>query len=35
MELKRVDMAAEGVVRKIDKLGRIVLPTEFRRSLGL
>lgn len=28
-------MAADGVVRKIDKLGRIVLPAEFRRSLGI
>lgn len=28
-------MAADGLVRKIDKLGRIVLPVEFRRSLNL
>ena len=28
-------MAAEGIVRKIDKLGRIVLPVELRRSLNL
>lgn len=28
-------MAADGIVRKIDKLGRIVLPVEFRRSLNL
>ena len=28
-------MAADGVVRKIDKLGRIVIPAEFRKSLGI
>jgi len=25
----------EGTVRKVDELGRVVLPVEFRRSLGL
>ena len=28
-------MKATGVVRKIDDLGRIVLPIEIRRSLGI
>lgn len=28
-------MASVGVVRKIDNLGRVVLPKEFRKSLGL
>jgi len=28
-------MSAEGVVRKIDKLGRIVIPAEFRKTLGI
>jgi len=35
MELRRISMAADGVVRKIDKLGRIVIPAEFRKSLGI
>jgi len=35
MELRRKDMATEGMVRKIDKLGRIVVPIEFRKSLGI
>lgn len=28
-------MNAEGVVRRIDKLGRIVIPVEFRKSLSI
>ena len=28
-------MATEGMVRKIDELGRIVVPIEFRKSLGI
>ena len=28
-------MAAEGLVRRIDKLGRIVIPAEFRKSLEI
>lgn len=28
-------MKATGIVRKIDELGRIVIPIELRRSLGL
>lgn len=28
-------MASIGVVRKIDNLGRVVLPKEFRKTLGL
>ena len=28
-------MKSTGVVRKIDELGRIVLPIELRRSLGI
>jgi transcriptional pleiotropic regulator of transition state genes len=28
-------MAAGGVVRKIDKLGRIVIPAEYRKSIGI
>ena len=28
-------MKSTGIVRKIDKLGRIVLPKELRRTLGL
>ena len=28
-------MKATGIVRKVDELGRIVLPIELRRSLGI
>ena len=28
-------MKATGIVRKVDELGRIVLPVELRRSLGI
>ena len=28
-------MKSYGIVRKIDELGRVVLPKEFRRSLGI
>jgi len=28
-------MSQQGVVRKVDKLGRIVVPKEFRRTLGI
>lgn len=29
------NMKATGIVRKVDKLGRIVLPIELRRTLGI
>lgn len=28
-------MKATGIVRKVDELGRVVLPVELRRSLGI
>ena len=28
-------MATDGIVRKIDKLGRVVIPAEFRKSLRI
>ena len=30
-----IDMKSTGMVRKVDQLGRIVLPIELRRMLGL
>ncbi len=30
-----LDMKATGIVRKVDELGRIVLPIELRRTLGI
>ena len=35
METEEVIMATGGVVRKIDKLGRIVIPAEYRKSIGV
>ena len=30
-----IEMKATGIVRKVDELGRIVLPIELRRTLGI
>jgi len=35
MVIRRSNMNTVGIVRKIDKLGRIVIPVEFRKSLGM
>ena len=36
INLKGIDfMKSTGIVRKVDELGRIVLPKEIRKSLGL
>ena len=32
---EKKDMKATGIVRKVDQLGRIVLPIELRRKLGI
>jgi transcriptional pleiotropic regulator of transition state genes len=34
-ELKIKMMKSTGIVRKVDELGRIVLPMELRRTLGI
>lgn len=32
---RRVGMKATGIVRRVDELGRIVLPIELRRTMGI
>ncbi len=32
---RRANMKSTGIVRRVDELGRIVLPIELRRSLGI
>jgi len=35
MKVRRIQLKAIGIVRKVDDLGRIVLPKELRRSLNI
>lgn len=35
IEVRREIMKSTGIIRKVDDLGRIVLPIELRRSLGI
>ena len=35
MRKGRIDMKSTGIVRKVDELGRIVLPIEMRRTLDI
>lgn len=35
MVMKEVEMKSTGIVRKVDELGRIVIPIELRKTLGI
>jgi len=35
VEMEELDVKSTGIVRKVDELGRVVLPIELRRTLGI
>lgn len=35
IERRTINMKSTGIVRKVDELGRVVIPIELRRTLGI